>query len=87
MKANGCTRRSWAGEKLLTLKELAKELIRSPDSPVKRSHWTLRRWASDGVEIGRARLRLATTQPVPGIRHSSVQAVQEFWDALAEAGQ
>lgn len=86
MKSNGCTRRSWAGEKLLTLTELARELHRSPDAPVQRSHWTLRRWAEDGFERGRKRIRLATVEPL-GSRLSSVQAVREFWDALLAEAQ
>lgn len=79
MRSNGAPRRSWAGEKLLPLSELSRELHRIPDSPVRRSHWALRRWVIDGSLIHgtKKRVRLACTV-LFGARHSSVEAVREF---------
>lgn len=67
--------RSWDGEELLTLSELAKR----QDLPIRRAAWSWRRWAKRGVPIEgtKRRLKLPTIL-VANIRHSSVEAVRDF---------
>lgn len=86
MRSKSGPHRSWDGEKLLTLVELSRELLRNPDAPVKRSHWSLYRWTTEGVAVygTNRRIKLAHTIMF-GARHSSVQAVAELCAKLAKA--
>lgn len=88
MNCRRSPQRKWEGERLLTLRELSRELHRNPAAPVQRSHWTLRLWARKGVQINgrKDRLKLSTTA-LFGARYTSMEALQEFWTTLVRESQ
>jgi hypothetical protein len=82
--ATATPRRSWSGEKLLTLRDLSRELCRTSDAPIQRSHWTLRRWIIEGCAVNGSKKRIKLPHTILfGERHSSVEAVREFIYAIA----
>lgn len=87
MKANGASRRSWNGERLLSFSDLA----RQPNLPVVRSHWCYRRWATHGLDvIGRnnkvRKIKLASVS-FGVARHTSIEALREFVERIYNGGE
>ena len=75
--------RDWGSEKLFTLSDIS----RHPRIPVERTYNTWRIWATHGVtaDIGDQTVKLASIR-IGGTLHTSMEAVREFFNELAEAG-
>jgi hypothetical protein len=65
-------KRSFRGEKLLNVSELAK----SPSAPVTRCRETWRRWLAKGIEINGRRVPIPHIR-LQGVYHTSIEAIME----------
>jgi len=74
MRVKGIAKRRWGDEQLFSLIDIAKKRDKLP---IQRTHWALRRWATDGLLVGKQRIVLQTMR-VAGRMHTSIEAIRDF---------